>query len=119
MFGELPELLIAISRSPARAKRSSGSANTSSYTWSLAVAVNSETSLNACARSRPFLHASAAKWLAIDGAGAVADQIEILPARLDVVGHLDPTMEAVLDAQGVSGLSVIARALRPAHSAAK
>ena len=65
MFGELPELLIAISRSPARAKRSSGSANTSSNTSSLAVAVNSEASLKACARSRPFLQASAAKWLAI------------------------------------------------------
>ncbi len=65
MFGELPELLIAISRSPARASRLSGSAKTSSNATSLPIAVSSAASLNAIALRPPFLHASAAKWLAI------------------------------------------------------
>jgi hypothetical protein len=65
IFGELPELLIAISMSPERASRSSGSENTWSYARSLPVAVRSDESLKASARSRPFLAASVAIWLAM------------------------------------------------------
>ena len=56
---------MAITRSPARAKRLRGSAKISAKATSLATAVNSEASLNAIARKCPFLQASAAKWLAI------------------------------------------------------
>ncbi len=45
--------------------RWSGSAKTSSNATSFAVAVSSAASLNAMALRPAFLHASAAKWLAI------------------------------------------------------
>ncbi len=65
IFGEFPELLIVISRSPRWPRRVSGSEKTSSKAMSLLMAVSIAGSLNAVARNPPFLQASTAMWLAI------------------------------------------------------
>ena len=111
MFGEPPELLIVISRSPAAREARRAAAQTpprKRRRWP--AQVSSGPSLNACARSPPFLQASAAKWLAIAALAPLPTRKMFCPPPLNLVGELDPAGESVCGAERRGpGQSVIAQ----------
>ena len=85
--------------------------------------------MKASARSRPFLQASAAKWLAIAGAAAVADDVEVLAVALLDVARSSSTQLAnavggrqlapavsVIDHGGAGPCAIVAEIVGPSSA---